>query len=228
MLFPLRGFELQFKQKHAAMPQRSRRNMATSTVDVTTEAGALSTEKVTYRKYVKLDTDKEGKTIVSDQRILAEADSKDKKTGLAVNWQKAEDDGFLLFAQNDVTTYNVKTREGFELLVPDEEIRMYVINTGLSTIQTARANAFMKAMKEGAAEPEPEYNDATLDLRVGVGEDGEYSINKTPSRRSLSDIEKLIKTLTSLGMTPEQQKVVLMSYGAALTQVSAATEEAAA
>ena len=202
--------------------------MSTSTVDLQAEAGALSSEKVTYRKYVKLGTDKEGKTIVEDQRILAEADSKDAKTGVAVNWQKAENDGFILFSQNDVVNYSVKTAAGFELLIPDEEIRMYLINAGLSTIQTARANAYMKAMAEGTAEPTPEYSDATLDLRIGVGEDGEYSINKTPSRRSLSDIEKLVKQLTALGIPPEQQKAVLMSYAQAKQDAAAVTEEVAA
>ena len=202
--------------------------MSTSTVDLQAEAGALSSEKVTYRKYVKLGTDKEGKTIVEDQRILAEADSKDTKTGVAVNWQKAENDGFILFSENDVVNYSVKTAAGFELLIPDEEIRMYLINAGLSTIQTARANAYMKAMAEGTAEPMPEYSDATLDLRIGVGEDGEYSINKTPSRRSLSDIEKLVKQLTALGIPREQQKSVLMSYAQAKQDAATVTEEVAA
>ena len=202
--------------------------MSTSTVDLQAEAGALSSEKVTYRKYVKLGTDKEGKTIVEDQRILAEADSKDAKTGVAVNWQKAENDGFILFSENDVVNYSVKTAAGFELLIPDEEIRMYLINAGLSTIQTARANAYMKAMAEGTAEPMPEYSDATLDLRIGVGEDGEYSINKTPSRRSLSDIEKLVKQLTALGIPREQQKSVLMSYAQAKQDAATVTEEVAA
>lgn len=201
--------------------------MATSTVEVNA-AGALSSEKITNRRYVKFGTDKEGKTIIEEQRVLAEADSKDKKTGLSVNWQKAEDDGFVLFSQNDAIAYSVKSQEGFELLSPDEEIRMYIINTGLSTIQTARAQAFMKANAENTAEPEPLYNDATLDLRVGVGEDGEFSINKTPSRRSLSDIEKLIKQLTALGLGPDQMKDVLLSYAKAKADVGAATEEAAA
>ena len=201
--------------------------MATSTIEVNA-AGALSSEKITNRRYVKFGTDKEGKTIIEEQRVLAEADSKDKKTGLSVNWQKAEDDDFVLFSQNDAIAYSVKSQEGFELLSPDEEIRMYIINTGLSTIQTARAQAFMKANAENTAEPEPLYNDATLDLRVGVGEDGEFSINKTPSRRSLSDIEKLIKQLTALGLGPDQMKDVLLSYAKAKADVGAATEEAAA
>ena len=202
--------------------------MATSTVDVNAAAGALSSEKITNRRYVKLGTDKEGKTVIEEQRVIAEADSKDKKTGLAVNWQKAEDDGYIQFSQNDAVVYNVKSAEGFELLCPDEEIRMYIINTGLSTIQTARAQAFMKANAENTAEPEPLYNDMTLDLRTGVGEDGEFSINKTPSRRSLSDIEKLIKQLTALGLGPDQMKDVLLSYAKAKADVGSATEEAAA
>jgi hypothetical protein len=203
--------------------------MATITADVTAAgAGSLSSEKVTTRRYVKFGTDKEGKTVIEEQRVLAEADSKDKKTNLAVNWQKAEDDGFVLFSQNDAVVYTVKDSSGFELLCPDEEIRMYIINTGLSTIQTARAQAYMKANAENTPEPEPLYNDSTLDLRTGVGEDGEYSINKTPSRRSLSDMEKLIKSLRALGLSDEAMKDVLISYAKAKSEVTEATAEAAA
>lgn len=191
--------------------------MATSTVEVNAAStGALSSQKVTYRKYVNGDK----------ERVLSESDTKDKKTGISVNWQKAEDEGYTLATQNDAVVYSVKSSEGFELLVPDEEIRMYIVNAGLSTIQTARMNAFMKATTE--TDNAPLYNDSTLDLRVGVGEDGEFSINKTPSRRSLSDIEKLIKQLTALGLGPDQMKDVLLSYAKAKADVGAATEEAAA
>lgn len=190
--------------------------MSTTTVDLQAEAGALSSEKQTYRKYVNGDK----------ERVLSESDTKDKKTGLSVNWQKAEDEGYSLATQNDAIVYSVKSSDGFELLVPDEEIRMYIINAGLSTIQTARMNAFMKATTE--TDGAPLYNDATLDLRIGVGEDGEYSINKAPTRRSLSDIEKLVKQLTALGIPPEQQKAVLMSYAQAKQDAAAVTEEVAA
>jgi hypothetical protein len=216
---------LQFTLKTA---KGAENNMSTSTADITAAgAGSLSSEKKVYRRYVKFATDKDGKTTIDEQRILSESDGKDSKTGLAVNWQNAEDDGFVLFAQNDVVNYTVKDSAGFELLCPDEEIRMYVVNTGLSTIQTARANGYMKAMAENTAEPEPLYNDVTLDLRVGVGEDGEYSINKTPSRRSLSDMEKLIKNLRALGLSDDSMKDVLMAYAKAKSEVTEATAEVA-
>ena len=193
--------------------------MATSSVDMST--GALSTEKTTYRRYVKLGTVTEGdtsKTVITEQRILAETSAKDKKTGLAQNWQKAEDDGLILFSENAVITYTAKTLEGFDALIPDADQRLYIFNAGLSTVQTAKANAFMKSNVENAAEPTPEFNQSDLDMRVGIGEDGEYSIQVAPQRRSLSDQEKLEKTLKGLNLSTADLEALLLQVASSLTQ----------
>jgi hypothetical protein len=192
--------------------------------DTTMDTGALSTEKITYRRYVKFGTDKEGKTVIDEQRILAETAAKDKKTGLSANWQKAEDDGLTLFSSNEMLNYQVKTSDGFELLVPDETQRLYIIQVGLDSVQTARANAFMKATAEEAGEPTPSYNDETLDLRVGV-ENGEYSINTEPSRRTLTNDQKLEKTIKSLGLSDDAVAAFLVSYAQNLAAQSAAKQE---
>jgi hypothetical protein len=187
---------------------------------------------VIYRGYVSFGTDSEGKTTIKERRISAATDKKapEKKAdgspnpyaGLSTTWAKAEEDGLTLFNENEVITYSVKSIDGFEALCPDPAIRLYIIQTGLASVQTARANALMKAMKENTSEPEPEFTDYTLDLAKGVDEDGLYSINKTPTRRGLSEIEKLVKYLTALGVPPEKQEAMLQVLA---SQSAPATEE---
>ena len=191
--------------------------MSTSTVDL--NAGAVSTDKSVYRRYVKLGTVTEGdttKTTIAEQRIMQEAAAKDKKTGLSQNWQKAEDDGLVVFNENEVVSYAVNSQEGFELLVPDAEQRLYIINAGLSNLQTSKAQAFMKAMVDNASEPTPQFNQTTLDMRVGIGEEGEYSIQNAPQRRSLTDQQKLEKTLKSLNLAPDQLEALLLSVASSI------------
>lgn len=198
--------------------------MATSTANpATTDMGSVSTEKVTYRAYVQLDTDKDGKTVIKKIKSQAEADKKDSKTGLSINWQKLEDEKdkegnslWTLFNENEFTRYQVKDEAGFEQVVPDVNQRVYIIQCGLNYIMNAKANAAMTALKDGTPEPEPLFNQNTIDLRVGVGEDGAYSINEAPSRKSLTDLDKLIKNLVAMGLTtPEQQEPILLALAAA-------------
>lgn len=199
--------------------------------------GAIQSEKKTYRKYVKLtEPDAEGKTSVKEFQVLKEKDKKEPAkikaadgtevdnpyAGLSVDWAKAERDGFILFNQNDVETYSVKTWDGAELLVPDDSVRLYVFNTGLASLQTSQANAFMKATVEGDSTT-PEYNDQTLDLRVGI--DGEYTFNKLPSKRGKSELDKLVDLLTAMGVAPDQQGAVIEAMIKA-KQVSASVLEA--
>ena len=193
--------------------------MATTSVDMST--GALSTDKTLYRGYAKLGTVTDGdttKTVLSERRIMQETAAKDKNSGLSQNWQKAEDDGLIVFNENEIISYSVNSQEGFELLIPDEAQRLYIINAGLSQIQTAKAQAFMKAVAEGAAEPTPEFNSVTLDLRVGIGDEGEYSIQNAPQRRTLTDQQKLEKTLKGLNLPVDQLEALLLSVASSLAQ----------
>lgn len=193
--------------------------MSTSTADV--NAGAISTDKSVYRRYVKLGTVTEGdttKTVIQEQRIMQETAAKDKNTGLSQNWQKAEDDGLVVFNENEVISYAVNSQEGFELLIPDAEQRLYIINAGIGNLQTSKAQAFMKAMVEGAAEPTPQFNQSTLDMRVGIGDEGEYSIQNAPQRRTLTDQQKLEKTLKSLNLAPDQLEALLLSVASSIVR----------
>lgn len=203
--------------------------MATSTVSPAQDTGSLSTEKVTYRAYIQTETDKDGKTVVTKIKSQAEADKKDSKTGLSVNWQKLENDGWTLLNENEFVRYQAKSMEGFKTLVPDETQQTYIIQCGLNYIMNAKANGAMTALVEGAPEPTPVFNQSSIDLRTGVGEGGEYSINEAPSRKSLTDLDKLIKNLVAMGLTtPEQQEPILLALAAAKAAEAATGEQEAA
>ena len=194
---------------------------------ITEQAGSISQEKQTYRAYVTYETDAKGNTVLKEIKAQAEADKKDKDSGLSVNWQKLENAGYTLFAENEFVKYSVKTKAGAELLVPDEAQFVYIFQCGLNYIQNAKANAVMTAVKEGTPEPEPEFNQAVIDLRDGVDEDGKYSINETPTRRSTSSLDKFIKQadalLTAMGV-PEDEKAAKIA--AMVASLSATSEDA--
>jgi len=185
--------------------------------------GSVITEKRTYRNYGEFKTTDDGqgnvKTILTKTSVNAETDKKEPDllsdgttnplAGLSVSWANSERAGLTLINENEVITYTLKSLEGFELIAPDPAIRLYIAQVGLNSIQTARANAFMKALDEEASEIEPAYNGVTLDLRIGIDDDGNYSFNKAPSRRSSTDEEKLAKILLATGKTLEQVKQIL-------------------
>ena len=173
--------------------------MATATAAVIDSTGALSTEKNTYRKYVKLGT--------SEKKVQAEAQAKDSKTGLSKNWQALEDAGYTVFSENEFVRYTVKSEDGFASLVPDEAQRVYIIQCGLNYLQNAKANGYMDEVQENTPEPTPSYNQETIDLRE--------AINEPPTRKSLTDMEKLMKTLAALNLSPEQKQDLLISLAKA-------------
>lgn len=184
--------------------------MSTSTVEV----GALTTEKQTYRAYVSFETDANGKTVIKEFTAKAETAKKDSKTGLSENWQKLEDKGYTLLSENEFIKYTVKDETGFHALVPDTTQRTYIIQCGLNYIQNAKANAKMAELQDGTPEPTAAYNQETIDLRE--------AINEPPSRKSLTDLEKLERLLAGLNLTKEQKEQMLLS----LAQTVASSDEA--
>jgi len=140
---------------------------------------ALSTEKVTYRGYVKLTS--EG-TVDS---VKAKAESANQ-----ASWKKLEESGHLKLNQNDFLRYSVQDDADFAALVPDVEQRMYIVQAGLNYVQNSKANALMVELEEDGITPK--YNDTEIDLRE--------AINEPPSKRSLSDIQKLERLLKNSGL----------------------------
>jgi hypothetical protein len=192
--------------------------MADETVDST---GALTTEKFTSRKYVKLGTDDKGNTVITDTKIQAEAqakvtDTKSPYVGMAVNWAKLEADGYTLFSENEFVRYTVKSIDGFKHLISTEDQQVYIIQAGLNYIQNAKSNKLMDELVEGATEPTPASNQETIDLRE--------AINEPPSRKSLTDMEKLNRLLAGLNLTAEQKKDLLVSLAASQMDQSETVE----
>ena len=213
--------------------------MANDVVQQEQAVGAITQQKTTYRRYVKFGTVDDGQgnltKVIVKSSILGETDKKEPEklkdgtlnphAGLPTSWAEAERDGFELFAENDVIGYSVKDFSGAELLNPDPAMRLYIYNRGLSTFQTSVANALMKSLKEETTEPEAEFSGLTVDLRVGTDEEGNYSINKAPSRRSTTDEEKLVKLLKATGKTDAQIALILAVINASTKETAEQQEE---
>lgn len=184
--------------------------MSTTPTDIT--GSSIAAEKTVYRRYVKFKNITEGDTTriaIDEQRIIGEGAQKDKKTGLFSAWQRAEDEGLTLFCENEVIMYNVRTLDGFTALVPDPEQQLYIINLGLSTVQSQKVQSFMKATTETGGDMVPDFNQVTLDLRTGVGESEEYSIQKAPQRRALSELDRALASLRKLGLPEDKVQEML-------------------
>jgi hypothetical protein len=194
-------------------------------VNVTEQAGVLTQEKLTYRKFVKLGTDADGKTIIEKKAVKSESDKKEPEkledgtpnphAGVAVSWTGPAKEGLSLFNENEFIRYQVKSWAGAETLVSDETQRVYIFQYGLNAIQTARAIGFMDDLKEGADEPTPAHDGETIDLIT--------ALNEPPTRKSTSDIDKLIKQLNAMGVPADKQADFL----ALLLTTQAETAEAA-
>jgi hypothetical protein len=143
---------------------------------------ALSTEKVTYRGYAKFN---EAGEVTS---LNAKAESAGQ-----VSWKKLEEAKATKLNENEFIRYTINSIEDFKALVPDEQQLIYIAQAGLNYVQNAKANGYMLEMLEDAAAPNtPKYDGQTIDLRE--------AINDPPSKRSLTDNQKLIKLLKSTGL----------------------------
>ena len=202
--------------------------MDTATATLTDAVGAISQRKDTARRYVELSSvpDASGNTttVIKTQSILVESEKKDKD-GKAVNWANAEAAGLTLFNENEFTTYDIKSLDGFTLLYPDPKQQLYIIQKGHSAWQTQCIQAAMKANKEGEAEPTPELDGLNIDLRVGVDENGTYSIATLPSKRGLSLEDKLMKQLVAAGYSEADASTAVLTLIKTMQQNQTTEEE---
>lgn len=180
------------------------------------EVGAITTQKITYRRYVKTAVDKDGKTVITDSAIQAASQKSDKDTGIPENWARLERDGYSLFSENDAVFYTVKTEEGEQHLIPDSTQRLYFFQTGLDNRQGAIVQSKMKELDTSSTEPAPMYNQETFDLKE--------DINEPVSKQRLDPVEKIKRQITALGLSPEEIQQVLLAV-AASTAAAAASEE---
>jgi hypothetical protein len=191
--------------------------MATTTTPAATTS-SLSTEKASYRGYVKLDEKGE------IDKIMAKAESANQDS-----WKKMEaTPGIQLLNENEFIRYTAKDLHAAQLLVPDAEQFMYVFQSGLNYIQNSKSNALMVELAENGDGTKgnpiiPAHNGETIDLK-------EY-INEPPSKRSLSPLEKLERQIASLGLSPDMIQALLAQAAqkqaalAASTATAASTEE---
>jgi hypothetical protein len=152
-------------------------------------SGDLSSDKTTYRAYVKLNDKGE----IVDKVAKAEVNNQ-------TNWKKLEEEGWQQWNENIVVRYNVKSIPAAQHLVPDEGQFVYVFQTGLNYIQNSKANAIAVESKEGD-DAAPAYNNEEIDLR-------EY-INIPPSKRALTPLEKLERLLAGLGLDAAAKAALL-------------------
>lgn len=181
------------------------------TTDQAVSSGSLSTEKVTYRGYAKYN--EKGEVDVFNAK--AESAQKDEKTGVPKNWQTLADKGYTQHNENEFVRYSVKSEAGFHLLVPSEEQRVYVIQAGLNYIQNSKANGYMAELEEDKTTPS--HNNETIDLKD--------AINEPPSKRSLTPQEKLLRTLTAMGLSKAEAIAMFAQVSGELPD-AAETEEA--
>ena len=146
--------------------------------------GALSTDKTTYKGFAKFNA--EGNI---EGKINAKAET---KADVQEGWNKLLASGSVEWNQNEFIRYVVHTIEGFNMLVPDKNQQVYVIQAGLNYIQNAKANKLMVEQQDAPNENSPVHNGETIDLR-------EY-INEPPEKRSLTDRQKLDRLIKSMGL----------------------------
>lgn len=152
------------------------------------EVGNLSTEKITYRGYAKMNDKGEIDT------LNAKAESANQQS-----WKKLEASGATQWNENEFIRYIVHSEEGFSLLVKDPAQRVYIIQAGLSYIQNSKANGLMVERKEGD-EQSPAYNGETIDLRE--------AINEPPTKRALTDQQKLERLVKSMGLGEDEMNAL--------------------
>ncbi|HEY4799520.1 MAG TPA: hypothetical protein VII99_10630 [Bacteroidia bacterium] len=170
-------------------------------------SGALSQEKVTYRGYAKLD----------DKGIITDFQAKQESAKNAA-WEKLEKGGYTLLNTVEFIKYTVNSDEGFKLLITDETQRLYIVQAGLNYLQNSKANGYMAERQEGAGnENNPAYNDQTIDLRE--------AINEPPSKRALTDQQKLERLVKQMGLSPDQMSLMFAELQKRFSAAAQLTED---
>lgn len=170
----------------------------------------LSVDKKTYRTYGVPVTNDKGKDeykalgtknsdgsagkMLDTPRILAE--TQDKKA-----WAKAEEDGNTRLSENVYVFYALETLDGFEELIPDEEQRLFIVNKGIQSLQTQKANQLQAELDE--SETLFVHDGETIDLREYLNESPKRKVGGSPLKKlagmlgqlSQEDLAKLLAGL---------------------------------
>ena len=160
--------------------------------DLNNGAGTLSTEKVLYRGYVKLNEKGEIEDINAKQ-VTNNQKAEDAKL------KKLTEGGYSLHNENEIVKYTVLSKEGINTLVPDEAQQLYIFNAGLAYIQNSKANGKMTQLEDDGVTPS--FNGVEIDLKE--------ALNEPPQKRSLTPEEKISRQFAALGVSDDEKKRLL-------------------
>ena len=154
--------------------------MATAT-DATSSVGIV-TNNETYRVYVKLD--KDGK-IIPKETIVVTA-GKENKTWNDLDKEKEQSNGYQLALEQTVREYKAGSWDAIASLIPDEEERLTIFNSGLNSKSDRKIKSELSKLDDAgtnlATEPTDLYD--TLDL-----------IQEPTQRRNLTPVDKAIRSI---------------------------------
>lgn len=161
-----------------------------------TSTHGVTSEPRTYRVYGIIKEDGTYASAGGDKVIIA-AETADGK-----RWKSAEENKNTVLNEVQFTFYSVESIDGFKELVPDAEQQIYLINRGLSTLQTSKANQLVSEVDEQSKEFK--YSGVNFDLRD--------VINETPKRQSMTDTQKILKQVSALD--PEEVAKLMAALAA--------------
>lgn len=106
-------------------------------------------------------------------------------------WTSAEEAGNTKLSENNFVFYTVESEEGFTELIPDAAQRLYIIQRGVTSIQTSKANQLQAELTEDGTAFK--YDGDTIDLRD--------ELNAPPKRTKLNETQKIMRDLSVLDPT---------------------------
>lgn len=152
-----------------------------STTEVTPSLGII-TNNETYRTYVKLD--KDGK-IIPKETIVVTA-GKDNKTWNDLDKEKEQPNGYQLALEQTVREYKAGSWDAVKDLIPDEDERLVIFNSGLNAKSDRKLKAELSRVDDAgtnlALEPTELYD--SIDL-----------IQEPTQRRNLTPVEKATRQI---------------------------------
>ena len=174
-----------------------------ATSDAASSSLGVTVETKIYRTYGVLDEkglpsavkkDKEGKIKELENPIISQQTADGKA------WKKFEEDGNTVLTENSYKFYTIETIDGFFELITDDTQRKYIINRGLQSVQTAKANQMQSEFDESVKTFS--YIDQTLDLRE--------ELNTPPKRSKQSELQKLANNVSALSAEDAQKLMAVL------------------
>jgi hypothetical protein len=205
---------------------------ATPTVPESTQAPAatndnLVREKQTIKCFTRVARNADGTFKIDKKSKTPYREFQAKSSEKA--WAKLLEKGWTEFSENSIFRYTLKNEQGFaDLVEPAQRVRIQ--QAGINYQQSTKSNALAIAVKENtgtwkmAADggwtevvpAEPENNNTEFDMKE--------LINQPPQKKKLSDYERVLRFIKSLGL-PEDQFNLMVSRAQAQNAADEADSE---